>query len=92
MPTTNFSNHSSNTLKTNIFNERYLYSINRDSFSKVSASAIFEAEFKTKIFDENTLYIILGTDSGLLPQYLQKQGIPAGTRYLFIELNEVLAQ
>ncbi|MCK5831390.1 MAG: DUF115 domain-containing protein [Methylococcales bacterium] len=92
MPTTNFSNHSSNTLKTNIFNERYLYSINRDSFSKVSASAIFEAEFKTKIFDENTLYIILGTDSGLLPQYLQKQGIPAGTRYLFIELNEVLSQ
>jgi len=77
-------------LKTNIFNEQFLYSINRDSFSQISATVIFDTEFKDKIFKENSLYIIIGTDSGLLPKYIQSLGIPAGTRYIFVEPNEIL--
>jgi hypothetical protein len=92
MPSPQLSQANTNTLTTNIFGERFLYHINRDSFSKISASAIFDAEFKAKIFDEDSLYIIIGTDSGLLPQYIQNQGIPIGTRYLFIEIPEVLQQ
>ncbi|MDF1582064.1 MAG: 6-hydroxymethylpterin diphosphokinase MptE-like protein [Methyloprofundus sp.] len=82
----------SSTLKTNHFNEHYLYNVNRDSFSKLSASVIFAAEFKKTLFQEDSLYIIIGSDSGLLPKYIQEQGIPLGTRYLFIELEEVLEQ
>lgn len=81
----------SSSIKTNIFNEQYLYSINQDSFSKVSAHAIFDAEFKQKIFSENSLYIFIGTDSGLLPKYILQHEIPSGTRYLFIEPDETLA-
>lgn len=77
-------------LKTNIFNEQFLYSINRDSFSQISAAVIFDTEFKDKIFKENSLYIIIGTDSGLLPKYIQSLGIPSGTRYIFVEPNEIL--
>ena len=92
MTATDYSEIPSSILKTNIFNERYLYSVNRDSFSKVSANVIFDAEYKKKIFKENSLYIFIGTDSGLLPKYIQQQGIPIGTRYLFIETENVLAE
>mgnify|MGYP000698081664 CR=1 FL=1 len=80
------------TLKTNLFNERFLYEVNRDSFSKISASAIFDEEFKKILFHEDSLYIIIGTDSGLLPQYIQQYGVPAGTHYLFVELPEIITQ
>ncbi|WP_293751068.1 6-hydroxymethylpterin diphosphokinase MptE-like protein [uncultured Paraglaciecola sp.] len=83
---------SASALKTNRFNEHFLYNVNRDSFSKISAKVIFDTEFKKKIFDEDSLYIIIGTDSGLLPKYIQEQGVPLGTRYLFIEIDEILNQ
>ncbi|BCG62740.1 MAG: hypothetical protein methR_P0390 [Methyloprofundus sp.] len=92
MPSPQLSQVNTNTLTTNIFGEKFLYHINRDSFSKISANAIFDAEFKEKLFDEDSLYVIVGTDSGLLPQYIRYQGVPAGTRYLFIEIPEVLQQ
>ncbi len=83
---------STSPVKSNIFNERYLYHINRDSFNKISAKALFEDEFHEKLFNEDSLYIIIGTDSGLLPQYIQEHGVPLGTRYLFVELESVLEQ
>ncbi len=83
---------STSVLKINLFNERYLYAVNRESFSKVSASVIFDAEFKKNILTKNSLYVIIGTDSGLLPDYIQKQGIPTGTRYLFIEPENILTE
>jgi hypothetical protein len=79
-------------LATNAFGDRYLYNLNRGSFDKVSAQALFDAEFKESLLKENTLNIIIGTDSGLLPKYIQQQGIPSGSRYIFIEPEEVLEQ
>jgi len=79
-------------LTSNVFGDRYLYNLNRSSFDKVSAQAIFDAEFKESLLNENTLNIIVGTDSGLLPKYIQQQGIPSGSRYIFIEPEEVLEQ
>lgn len=92
MTTDSISFLSANTLKTNIFNEQFLYHVNRDSFSNVSAKVIFETEFGKTLFNEDSLFIIIGTDSGLLPKYIQEHGVPLGTRYLFIEPKEVLEQ
>ncbi len=92
MTAADFTQIPSNVLKTNIFNERYIYSVNRNSFSKVSANVIFDAEYKQKVFKENSLFIFIGTDSGLLPNYIQQQGVPIGTRYLFIETEQVLSE
>lgn len=79
-------------LKTNVFGERYLYNINRGSFDKVSAQAIFENAFGKAIFQEDTLNIIIGSDSGLLIKHIIQKGIPSGSRYIFIEPDEVLCQ
>jgi len=92
METFRISQLSASPVKSNIFNERFLYNINRNSFNKISAKALFEDEFHEKLFNENSLYIIIGTDSGLLPNYIQAHGIPLGTRYLFVELETVLEQ
>lgn len=79
-------------LKTNVFGDKYLYNLNRMSFDKVSAQAIFDAEFSSTLLQENTLNIIIGTDSGLLPKYVHQQGIPAGSRFIFIEPEQILGQ
>lgn len=77
-------------LKTNAFGDRYLYNLCRGNFDKVSAQAIFDAEFSKSLLQEDSLNIIIGTDSGLLPKYVQQQGIPIGSRFIFIEPDSVL--
>lgn len=79
-------------LKTNDFGDRYLYNINRSSFDKISAHALFDAEFSRALLQEDTLNIIIGTDSGLLPKYIKHKGIPSGSRYIFIEPEHILEQ
>lgn len=72
------------------FNEEYLYSINRNSFIKEPSASIFKRLYKQKLEKDNSFYIVLGTDSGLLLEYLLQQDAPDDTRYLFIELPHVL--
>ena len=74
----------------NSFGERFFYNLNRNSFSKTSAVALYEAKFGKALFRENALNVIVGSDSGLLPHYIQNQQLPKGTRYIFIEPDEVL--
>lgn len=75
---------------TNIFGDRYLPSINRNTFDKVGSDAVFQRHFEGRLEREDSLHIIIGTDSGLLPTWLAKRGIPDGSRVLFIELPEVI--
>lgn len=93
MNTVNFDQLSqASVLNTNAFGDKYLYNLNRNSFDKISAQAVFEAEFDKFLLKEDTLNIIIGTDSGLLPRYIQQQGVPSGSRYIFIEPDHVLEQ
>lgn len=79
-------------IKTNVFGEKYFYNLNRDSFDKISSQALFNAKFSDKLFHPNSLNVIIGTDSGLLPLYLLQKGLPKGTRYIFIEPIYILEQ
>ncbi len=79
-------------IKINAFGEKYFYNLNRDSFDKISSQALFDAKFSNKLFQPNSLNIIIGTDSGLLPLYLVQKGLPKGTRYIFIEPAFILEQ
>ncbi len=82
-----------NTLKRNDFGETFLYNVNRDIFTKISAQSVYDKEFKPTLFNENTLYILVGSDSGLLARYiLQQPKPPTGTRYLFVEPQDILNQ
>ena len=93
MSTTIFTQaFTSGALKTNAFGDRYLYNLCRGSFDKVGAQAIFDAEFSKSLLLEDSLNIIIGTDSGLLPKYVQQQGIPLGSRFIFIEPDLILKE
>ena len=75
----------------NTFGEHYLFDINRNVFQETDACTVFRTYFGDPLFEEDTFHIIAGTDSGLLYQYVKTQGIPKGSRYLFVELPEILA-
>ncbi|MCF6265844.1 MAG: DUF115 domain-containing protein [Desulfuromusa sp.] len=76
----------------NSFGDRYLYEVNGSAFDKIGSEAAYNNHFREDLFAENSLYIIVGSDSGLLPQYLVKQGLPEGSYYIFIEVPAVLAR
>lgn len=79
-------------LTVNQFGERYFFNLNRHDFEKVSANTLFDTKFSEVLFSEDALNIIVGTDSGLLPRYIQEKSLPKGTRYIFIEPEEVLQE
>lgn len=79
-------------LTVNRFGERYFFNLNRHDFEKVSASTLFDTKFSDVLFNEDALNIIVGTDSGLLPRYIQETSLPKGTRYIFIEPEAVLKE
>jgi len=78
--------------RVNRFGDRYLIHVNRERFDKFGAEVVFEQRFGKSLFNRDTFYIIVGTDSGLLPRYVVRKGVPEGSRYLFVELPEVLAR
>lgn len=74
----------------NAFGEKFLYPVNRDSYRKMSSDQIYNDFFGRDFFKDDMLYLIVGTDSGLLIHYLQRRNLPEGTRVVFLELPEVL--
>lgn len=80
------------TVIVNSFGDQYSHSVNGSAFNRVGSAAFYKQHFGEALQEEDSLYIILGTDSGLLPKYLQSSGLPDGTRYIFIELPEILNQ
>ncbi len=75
---------------TNKFGDRYLHEVNRSAFNNVGSDALFGQVYADRLFQEDTLNIVIGTDSGILPDYVAKRGVPDGSRFLFIELPAVL--
>lgn len=72
------------------FNEIYLPTINRDTFERLDSYTLFNHEFKKTLFEDNKLHIIIGTDSGLLANYVIEQTLPVNAKYIFVELQSVL--
>ena len=75
----------------NTFGECYLFAINRNAFEDTDANTVFRSHFGDSVLQQDTFYVIAGTDSGLLYQYIKTQGVTKGSRYLFVELPQVLA-
>jgi len=75
---------------TNSFGDRYLYEVNGSAFDKVGSAVSFKKHFGKDLFEENSLYVIVGSDSGLLPKYIVNQDLPEGSYYIFIEPSAVL--
>jgi tetratricopeptide (TPR) repeat protein len=89
---TKLSNAKNEVFKTNPYGEKYLYSINRHTFEKESSNSVYKRHFGKQFEKEETLYLIFGTDSGLLTKFIFEQEKPKNTRFLFIELPHVIEQ
>lgn len=79
-------------LSVNQFGDHYFTCVNGGSFNQVGATVIYDDFFSKTFAEETKLFIIIGTDSGLLPQYLINKGMAESSHYLFIELRKVMQQ
>lgn len=79
-----------NTFAISQFDEYYLQSINRNQFEHLNSKTQYDAMFKQDFSQKDTLHLIVGMDSGLLANYVMDMELPAGSRYIFIELDAVL--
>ncbi|MBF0098166.1 MAG: DUF115 domain-containing protein [Magnetococcales bacterium] len=74
----------------NSFGEYYLPSINQEIFSQSGAGSFYSRQFNESLREKDTLYIILGSDSGRLLHWVIERGAGDGGRYLFIEIPELV--
>ena len=80
-----------NTFAVSQFGECYLPSVNRNTFEKIDSTTLFDNKLKKALSPPDTLHIITGLDSGLLANYVMEHPIPAGSKYIFVELDEILS-
>ena len=73
----------------NNYGDHYLQEVNGNTFNKLGAYGFLSDHFDNILLKKEHLYIIVGTDSGQIPQYLLKKGIPTESEYLFIETDEI---
>ena len=76
---------------TNARGEHFLYEINRDDFARQGGHELFARRFMSNLLEDDHFYLVVGTDSGLLLEYVARQLAPeAKARYIFVEDGEVL--
>ena len=76
----------------NSFGDKYLFDVNGFAFDRIGSRSSYENHFGQDLFQENSLYIISGSDSGLLPKYLVDSGLPEGSYYIFVEPAQVYSR
>lgn len=74
----------------NAFGDQYFTEINSTAFDNVGATSTFNKVFNDVLNTKNMLYIIVGSDSGLLIPYLQKHHADKGRHYLIIDRPELI--
>lgn len=74
----------------NSYGDKYLYSVNGSSFANLSADAVYADFFGNDHFQKEGLYLVVGSDSGLLLKYVVEQGASEESKFIFLELPEVI--
>lgn len=75
----------------NSFGDEYFPEINNYAFDNVGSTATFSKVFDKELKSEKTLFIIVGSDSGLLIPYLQKHKADKGRKYIILEKPEIIS-
>lgn len=75
-------------IKTNKHGEKYIEEVNKLSFERLDSQSVFLDLYKES-FQENTVYVFLGTDSGLLMKYFNKKPVE-GAKFVFVERPEYI--
>jgi hypothetical protein len=72
------------------FGEHFLYEVNHNTFTKIGADSVFRRTYGKEFNTPETLYLFLGSDSGLLINHLYKGELPEASRFVFIEPDTVI--
>ena len=73
----------------NQWGEKYLEDLNRDDFTKMNSDTFFDTLLDYNLAVDNILFVIIGSDSGLLLPYLAKQELGRGSRIVVVEHDDV---
>lgn len=74
----------------NSFGEEYFYSVNHSAFEQSPSSVLYQQLFQEQLEAEDTLYLFVGSDSGLLIKYLLKHPPQKGSRFLIIDFPQII--
>lgn len=78
--------------QTNQFGESYYQSINNLTFKNASSENVFAPHYNALLEEEEALYIVVGTDSGLLYDYVKRFDRAKHCQFVFIEFDEVISE
>jgi len=76
---------------TNTFGDKYLYSLNHNTLNQTGAVQQHRIRFEHLAAKENTLYIVIGSDSGTIIPYLNSLTIPPSTKFLILEPDRIFS-
>lgn len=74
----------------NRYNESYFYEVNRLTFEKASSEDVLAPHYQTLVKEEEALFVVVGTDSGLLYQYIKAHIKHKHCQFVFIDFDEVI--
>lgn len=74
----------------NRFGEPYFPSVNGEAFSLLGAEAYFRRYYGQRLWEPDSLFVVVGSDSGLLIRHLLSRPLPQGSHYLFVELGDLI--
>jgi len=68
--------------------EQVLESVNGQAFDRIGAHATLQQVFQDQLREEDKLYVVVGSDSGHLIEYVIQSSPPKGTRFFFMDTPE----
>jgi hypothetical protein len=81
---------SLSTPRQNAFGETYFEEVNHLSFDKQPSELVFQKHYHDLVKEEEALFVVIGTDSGLLFRFMQSQTLAKNVKFVFIEYPEVI--
>ncbi|WP_029407170.1 6-hydroxymethylpterin diphosphokinase MptE-like protein [Thiomicrorhabdus sp. Milos-T2] len=79
-----------NEFQENIFGEKYFEEVNHLTFKNLASQEVFESNYPSFKNTEEQLFIIIGSDSGLLYEYVKKNFDKPNVRFIFIDFESVI--
>lgn len=73
----------------NSWGERYIDDLHRQVFESAVSGNYFDNHINIDFEKPDVMYVVAGSDSGLLIKYIAEKQIAAGTRFVFIEPDDI---
>jgi len=77
-------------IKKNKYGESYFEEVNNLTFESLSSKDVLTPHYKQILEEEDGLFIVVGTDSGLLYEFIKQQSEHKDAYFVFIELQELI--